>query len=91
MQHEHLKISEKVVNMAPELAQNGAQVGSKIDGNRFQDALNKKDEKWSEKSHARVCRVARWCATQGWWGPLNQFIQSPRGTSLGILSLHFVP
>ena len=59
--------------------------------NRFQDALNKKDEKWSEKSHARVCRGARVCAGQGGWGPLNQFIQSPQGTSLGILSLHFVP
>jgi hypothetical protein len=31
MQDEHLKISEKVVNMVPELAQNGAQVGTKID------------------------------------------------------------
>ena len=31
MQDEHLKVSEKVVNMAPELAQNGAQVGTKID------------------------------------------------------------
>ena len=31
MQDEHLKISEKVVNMAPELAQNGAQVVTQID------------------------------------------------------------
>ena len=31
MQDEHLKISEKVVNMAPELAQDGPRVGTKID------------------------------------------------------------
>ena len=39
MQDEHLKISEKVVNMAPELAQNGAQVGTKM------------DEKWVPNLH----------------------------------------
>ena len=27
--------------------------------NGFQDALNKKDDKWSEKSHAVVRRVVR--------------------------------
>ena len=59
--------------------------------NGFQEALNKKDEKWSEKSHARVCKGAQGCASQEGWGPLNEFIQSPQGTSLGILSLHFVP
>ena len=50
--------------------------------NGFQEALNKKDEKWSEKSHARVCEGALGCATQGGWGPLNQFIQRPQGDQL---------
>ena len=31
----------------------------KLMENRFQGALNKKDEKWNEKSHARVCEGAR--------------------------------
>ena len=43
--------------------------------NGFQEALNKKDEKWSEKSHAGVCEP-------GGWGPLNQFIQRPQGDQL---------
>ena len=50
--------------------------------NRLQDALNKKDEKWSEKSHARVREVVQGCAGQGGWGPLNQFIQRPQGDQL---------
>ena len=50
--------------------------------NRFQDALNKKDEKWSEKSHAGVREGARVCAGQGGWGPLNQLIQRPQGDQL---------
>ena len=48
--------------------------------NRFQDALNKKDEKWSEKSHAGVCGGVR--ARGVGWGPLNQFIQRPQGDQL---------
>ena len=50
--------------------------------NGFQDALNKKDEKWSEKSHAGVRKGVRWCASQGGVGPLNQFIQRPHGDQL---------
>ena len=49
--------------------------------NGFQEALNKKDEKWSE-SHAVVRGGAQGCATQGGWGPLNQFIQRPQGDQL---------
>ena len=39
--------------------------------NWFQEALNKKDEKWSQKSHARVCDCVRLYATWGLGGPLN--------------------
>ena len=50
--------------------------------NGFQEALNKKDEKWNEKSHAAVREGVRVCAGQGGWGPLNQFIQRPQGDQL---------
>ena len=33
--------------------------------NGLQEALNKKDEKWSEKRHATVCEGARVCAEKG--------------------------
>ena len=39
--------------------------------NGFQEALNKKVEKWVEKKHARVCKVAQGCTSQGLGGPLN--------------------
>jgi len=43
--------------------------------NWFQEVLNKKVEKWSQKSHAVLCGCARGCASQGLGGPLNQLIQ----------------
>ena len=48
--------------MAPELAQNGANSVPKSMKNGFQEARNKKDEKWSEKKScegARGCEVVR--------------------------------
>ena len=39
--------------------------------NRFQEAFNKKDEKWSQKSHANVREGAQGCATWGLGGPLE--------------------
>ena len=33
--------------------------------NGFQEALNKKDEKWSEKNHARAREGVQGCAGQG--------------------------
>ena len=48
--------------------------------NGFQEALNKKDEKWSQKSHAGVCKGVRGCATQGLGGPLKTISQQgPEG------------
>ena len=45
--------------------------------NRFQEALNKKDEKWSQKSHAAVCDGVQGCAGEGLGGPLKPI--SPEG------------
>ena len=59
MQDEHLKILEKVVNMAPDWTKMEPKLAPKSMKNGFQEALNKKDEKWSEKSHARVCGPPR--------------------------------
>ena len=39
--------------------------------NRFQDAFNKKDEEWCQKSYAGVCKGARGCAAQGLGGPVD--------------------
>ena len=39
--------------------------------NRFQEALNKEDEKWNQKSHAGVCKGVRLYATWGLGGPLK--------------------
>ena len=48
--------------------------------NRFQEALNKNDEKWNQKSHAGVCGGARGCAAQGLGGPLKSINPvSPEG------------
>ena len=71
------------------------QVGSILDPklaptsmqNVFQHALKKRMQKWCKKGHARrAVNCEKW-ATNPWWGPLNQYNQSPRW---GILSLHFV-
>ena len=85
-QDEQLKISEKVVNMAPDLAQNGAQVGSKINGKSVPRCVTKNGMK---KIHATVCGGVRPCATQGVGSlkslnpdPLNRLIQSPQGDQL---------
>ena len=48
--------------------------------NRFQEALNKKDEKWSQKSHAGVREGVRVYAAQGLGGPLNQLAKGSKGS-----------
>ena len=50
--------------------------------NGFQEALNKKDEKWSEKSHAGVRGLVRVCATQGGAGSLKSINPEPPGDQL---------
>ena len=48
--------------------------------NQFQEALNKKDEKWSQKSHAGVCDCVRMYATWGLGGLLKSINPvSPEG------------
>ena len=60
--------------------------------NRFQEALNKNDEKWNQKSHANVCRVVRVYASQGLGGPLKSINPvSPEGPERQPLPLGHSP
>ena len=60
--------------------------------NRFQEALNKKDEKWSQKSHAGVCKGVRVYASQGLGGPLKSINPvSPEGPERQPLPLGHSP
>ena len=44
--------------------------------------LTKRTQNGVKKSHATVRKVVRGCASQGVWGPLNKFIQRPKGDQL---------
>ena len=65
MQDEHLKKSEKVVSMAPKLAQHGAQLDPKVDGKSVPRCTQQTHKKWVEKSDAVLCS-----AMQKWGGVL---------------------
>ena len=47
--------------------------------NGFQEALNKKDEKWSEKSHAGAREGVPGCAEKGGRLPINNQSKPPGG------------
>ena len=66
MQDEHQQKTEKVVNMAPKLAQHGGHLGPKVDGKSVPRCTQQTHKKWVEKSDAVLCS-----AMQKWGGPLN--------------------
>ena len=53
--------------------------------NWFQEVLNKRVQKWSQKSHARLCDCVRGCASQGVGGSFKSINpESPEGQQRGI-------
>ena len=55
MQDEHQQKTEKVVNMAPKLAQLGGHLGPKVGGKSVSRCTQQTHKKWVEKSDAVLC------------------------------------